>query len=291
MASACTGAQDSAATRPLAYRIRVDAPSTEGVSFLRFFPATVRVAPGDSIRFEAEASFEHTVTFGLDGAGTTPPCAVGTETGAFDGTGVWNSGCIVGEEVDLFVDPSAAAGRYVFVCLLHPGVMTGAIDVVGATGERDEPQEVVARGEKEIERLRVSASFFTEPPGPLRVGDGTAVVAGWGAGAISVNRFEPEEIRVAAGDAVTWEVAHDRVAGSHTVTLGSFQKPAAAHPQLPQGATYDGTGFAHSGILGVGSRYGDDFSLTFNQAGTYRYRCVLHPGRDGVVEVGTVHVN
>ena len=54
------------------------------------------------------------------------------------------------------------------------------------------------------------------------------------------------------------------------------------------GKTYDGTGYANSGIIQKAPGSPSSFALTFTKAGTYSYICILHAdqGMAGVVEVG-----
>jgi plastocyanin len=66
--------------------------------------------------------------------------------------------------------------------------------------------------------------------------------------------FEPATITVDAGDTVTWTVT--RAQDPHTVS-----------PVDPADA------FVGSPLL----RQGDHFSVTFTQAGSYRYQCTIHP--------------
>ncbi|HEV2126003.1 MAG TPA: plastocyanin/azurin family copper-binding protein, partial [Chloroflexota bacterium] len=68
-------------------------------------------------------------------------------------------------------------------------------------------------------------------------------------------RYQPQQLTVASGTTVQW-VNQDNVA--HTVTSGTPQNP---------------TGQFDSGIMQQGQQY----SLTFDQPGTYQYFCEVHP--------------
>jgi plastocyanin len=72
--------------------------------------------------------------------------------------------------------------------------------------------------------------------------------------------FIPAAVRAKAGQRVTWE--HQDAGVTHTVTAvnGAFR----------------------SGKL----EEGDDFSHRFGAAGTFAYRCTIHPGMRGTVRVG-----
>jgi plastocyanin len=76
---------------------------------------------------------------------------------------------------------------------------------------------------------------------------------------------------------------------------GEFMiNPIVGFPTRQQGApieTYDGKGYRNSGILSKqppapGAPPNDNFSLTFTQAGTFKYLCILHPDvHKGLIEV------
>lgn len=75
--------------------------------------------------------------------------------------------------------------------------------------------------------------------------------------------FQPQQITVKAGTTVTWK--NDGKTG-HTVTAddGSFESPT----------------------IGAGKTFSQKFTL----AGTYRYYCAFHGGKDGDGMSGTVEV-
>jgi plastocyanin len=108
---------------------------------------------------------------------------------------------------------------------------------------------------------------------------------------VYANGFFPREITIHTGDTVAFSFA-----GFHNVTFlsGAPAPPFAikdgsnyvGNPQvfLPAGsATYDGTGFANSGVPPSDKPF--SYSLTFTKPGRYEYACTLHPGMTGVVNV------
>ncbi|MDQ2745347.1 MAG: plastocyanin/azurin family copper-binding protein [Chloroflexota bacterium] len=128
------------------------------------------------------------------------------------------------------------------------------------------------------------------------------VAAGYGNDDWAVNVYAPHRIDIYAGDSMTW-VNRGRIE-PHTITFGPmsqlrqlFKQKILLAPQkggapqlvmnpafaLPtRSPTYDGTGFANSGILRQGQRW----TITFTRPGTYRYHCLFHfPGMFGVVVV------
>ena len=80
---------------------------------------------------------------------------------------------------------------------------------------------------------------------------------------IKDSEFEPQQITVKAGTTVTWK---NEGKMAHTVNAddGSFESPT----------------------LGAGKT----FSRKFTEAGTYRYYCAFHGGKDGDGMSGTVVV-
>ena len=121
------------------------------------------------------------------------------------------------------------------------------------------------------------------------------VTAGYGDDDYAANVFSPKVIQVYVGDTVRWHIGgllepHD-VAFGPKATLDALAAtlqlvvPAKAGPPTVEinprlvaptsGATYDGTGLAHSGFMAKGSP-DDRWSLTFTKPGAYTYYCLVH---------------
>jgi plastocyanin len=110
-------------------------------------------------------------------------------------------------------------------------------------------------------------------------------------GDIQLLEFAPVTTTINVGDTVTWSLDstefHDIVftGGGNPPDFvqpgpdGVFINPQAALPQ--GGSTYDGSGFAGSGLLNKG----DTYSLTFTNPGTYTYYCAIHAGMAGNIQV------
>jgi len=148
------------------------------------------------------------------------------------------------------------------------------------------------------------------------------VLAGAGQDTVAVDAFFPQNVRIRAGDSVTWRIESDQ---SHNVgfTRGAtppgpllpdmfgapgevipavnipvpgrpgftMLNPVREFPNVESGATYSGNAYITSGRLAKGGQiYGvpvlDSFTLTFDTPGTYPYLCLLHAGS----MVGTVEV-
>lgn len=119
---------------------------------------------------------------------------------------------------------------------------------------------------------------------------------------VEVNAFFPDNLTIAAGDTVRWVQNTNEI---HTVTFLSGNEtpelivpapapgpsplvfnPVAANPSVPPGASYNGTGYVNSGLMGRETGQAGEFTLTFTMPGTYQYLCLVH----GMVMSGNVTV-
>lgn len=111
----------------------------------------------------------------------------------------------------------------------------------------------------------------------------------------TINRFTRKPLVITRGTTVTWQMRDPFEI--HTVTFTSGAKPAefvAPQPQpggppkllaAPEAVqrtsetSYDGTGYANSGILFAPGAPGNpptSYSLTFTKPGQYTYYCLVH---------------
>jgi plastocyanin len=110
------------------------------------------------------------------------------------------------------------------------------------------------------------------------------VGAGTADGAVVGMTYYPGTITIDVGDTISWAVHGE----AHTITFLSGSTPP--NPLSPQaaapagGTTYDGTGVASSGLVTPVPGQ-NTYSLTFTQAGTFAYGCLLHPGMHATVIV------
>jgi plastocyanin len=118
------------------------------------------------------------------------------------------------------------------------------------------------------------------------------VTVGFGDQGSDAMDFAPKWLDIYAGDTVTWR--DDDALDPHTVSFGPLDLLEALNENnimpLPQkqgppivalnprvanatpGHTYDGTGYANSGLLHKGRTW----SLTFTTPGTFHYICLIH---------------
>ena len=108
--------------------------------------------------------------------------------------------------------------------------------------------------------------------------------------------FFPQNITIHVGDKITWK---QNTMDIHTVTFtpgmnktpdlivpvpgvnGSLMiNPLVAFPALPAGGMYNGSTYANSAVMGPDDTQSKNFSLTFTEAGIYRYICVVHAGEN-----------
>jgi plastocyanin len=101
------------------------------------------------------------------------------------------------------------------------------------------------------------ASLPTPPaPGPTPQGATVSIVAG--ASALTTTAYAPNPLNVAVGGTVVW-VNNDVTAHTSTADNGTW----------------------NSGTIAPGR----SFSRTFSSAGTFLYRCAIHPGMMGTITV------
>ena len=106
---------------------------------------------------------------------------------------------------------------------------------------------------------------------------------------IDVMAFFPDTLRIHVGDTILWtQNAHE----IHTVTFlagtplpelivpapggGLMLNPEVAFPVAPTNGQYDGSTIANSGVMSTDPGQPQQFSLTFTQAGTFTYLCIIH---------------
>lgn len=267
---------------------------SQGIAIELFLPSSVAVNEGDTVEFINPYDEPHTVTFGEFEGNLEDPASNVEATESFDGSESFNSG-LLGKDAH-FPITFAETGIYNFYCLLHPGM---EIDVtVVAEGMFIPPmggnspavtntiEEALAIGEA------ASADALADVKAENAGQSDKLVVTGpeipYKGASIDVMRFLEPEVNIATGSTVTWR---NETNVPHTVTFFNGPPPEDFSPFVPitPGPVYDETKF-YNAMISAAPPFGGitEVSLTFNEAGTYSYVCVLHAdqGMAGVINVG-----
>ncbi len=238
--------------------------SQDGIGINAYFPATVTIHVGDTVRWVQNSNEIHTVTF-LAGttaaaliipaaptypAGPSPllfnPDAVnpaGPTDGLYDGTTYANSGLMGREsgQVEEFSLTFTAEGTYDYICLVHGTAMSGQVAVVGPDEAISSPIEVIAKGRREMDESLalvpavLQAANEEVPPSETNPDGSTThhILIGYADGQIDLMQFFPKTVTVRPGDTVIWEMSTQNVA-PHTVTfLNGAPEPDLVIP-VPQ---------------------------------------------------------
>ena len=270
-------------------------------------PAMLPQGPGDANQISVNPCF---ITTGEIPTDATQPCEV-QEAAPFTGTEVfYNSGFLPdGATFEMQLADDIAPGTYIGMCMLHFTEMTSEIEVVADDVEVPDAAAVAEEGQAQLDEFSsVLAANVADAEGAATPGTVQAGVEDGEDGPTLATEFVPGNLEIAAGDAVTWNVA-----GPHTISFnapesarvlintdpdGNFHlveeavSPAGFEPPPPpegepegpppllDGGTFDGTGFFSSGFL-----FDQPFKLIFSTAGTYEYACLIHPEMEGTITV------
>lgn len=322
-------------------------------AILQFFPQNLKVRAGDTVTWKIDTDEIHTVSFLPEGA-PVPPFPVpisGEDPGNFmlnpqvafptrlpdgdveihDGTGFVNSG-ILSETPqgppgtppnDRMTLTFAQPGTFQYLCLIHPGTMTGIIEVVAADSPVALPSqaEIDSQAQKESARLTARLNLAREQAegtndGPINYRFHSDVAANgndsWFVKAgttemitadfnTQILEYFPQNITIKSGDTVVWGSNY-----FHSITFDPAPEPspfftaepqeqgppvlrlskAAFGPSMPS-PVFDPAQYFNSGDLGPFSNAGNTWALKFDKPGTYKYFCVFHreQGMEGTVTV------
>jgi plastocyanin len=286
------------------------------------FPGLFPDGPGDVNQGPANPCFLETGELALDTPCPTVDQPDFTGTQEFYSSG-WLG---ADEDFVVKLADDIAPGTYRFMCLLHGPEMVEAITVVDAASDADTASEVDARREEQVgaiqDLLTQPAADLEAFAGSDESGAHIDVQVGAEAAAPAlVAEFGSSEITIPVGGSVSWGDI-----GGHTVSFNASEEAstlrvvaadgtihlneAALKPaQVPEPPADEGEGAPPEGegdepppeegpppVLDAGSWNGDGFlstgfaegifKLTFSTAGTYEYKCLVHPGMEGTVIVG-----
>jgi plastocyanin len=234
---------------------------------------------------------------------------------------LYSHGFIADEEVfSVKLADDLAPGAYTFACLVHFGEMATEVTVVAPEQQADSPADVATRAEEElranVEAARSAAEAVLDSTDPAAAQAG-AVPESEDSTVAEITVF-PRQLSVAPGGAVTWQIN-----GLHTISFNAPEsaRPAFVRlddgtfgvnpeastpvggppsminlqppPDTPEGefpivpvdaGAFSGDGFFSSGLPPF-TEVGATWTVTFPNAGTFEYLCLVHPDMEGVVNV------
>ncbi len=275
-----------------------------------FNPRTIEIAVGDAVKWEFQEPWTiHMVTFT---SGEKPPDVdvregdkiyfnpqvffpAGGKT--YDGSGYRNSGVAPqGPNAPHFSYSLTftKAGTYKYVCLFHTPAMAGTVIVKERVS--GSPAAILAQAKKELAATLSAGQAAFAKWSPERQGSTVTLPMVGNPDQRWTNlRFSRQPLAIKPGTTVTW-VMRDP-SEIHTVTFTGGQKPpefliieqqkqgppkVLQNPKVTSATqinTYDGTGYANSGVLfppGAPGNPPTSFSLTFTKPGKYEYWCAIH---------------
>ena len=263
-----------------------------------FLPNQVWINVGDSVQWNVDSAEFHTITFLAKGQSRPPfnlndPQQIAPQGGDhYDGVSYVNSGLLTHNAPHAtyrltFDTP----GNYTYVCLVH-GAMSAVIHIRPASTAYPFSQEQYRQqGRAQRDEYLRHGNALERQAKLLADGNASAgpqVTAGFGDGAVMLMRFYPSNIKVHVGDTVAF--TNLDVEAPHTITFGPEPQGGPTALFAPYGTpnAFDGSTPLNSGFLGADPHlFGNTFSVTFTQAGTYHYICGLH---DDMGMLGTVIV-
>jgi plastocyanin len=270
VAGAQSSTPNAAAGSRTTYNVWVGAENAHrGVGIMAYFPDTLRIHVGDTVRWYQNSNEIHTVTFlggrplpefvvpaaplGLPATPsplvfnplatdrTQGPVTLGDQT-------TWANSGIMGREQGQYRSFTAtftAKGTYHYVCLVHGTMMSGTVHVVSDATPVPTPMKDKAVALQQIARqmAKVPAVFKAarraeQPATHNQDGSWTHhILLGYDKGQISLMRFFPSKVKVRAGDTVEWAMGRHSMA-PHTVTfLNGMTEPGLVVPVPQQGGS------------------------------------------------------
>ncbi len=200
-------------------------------------------------------------------------------------------------------------GKFTYYCPLHQG-MKGVVTVVAKSRKAPSSKQVKSAAKKQAARdLKIAKRL-----GNTRVPAGTVDVGSAGPHGVEYYGFFPKTINVSAGTTLSFRMTkgsfethtastgpdNPEQPGGYLATLSAaFQggpppiDPRAAYPSDPPGSpahltpASHGNGFWNSGPMDESSAtpFQASNSVTFSQAGTYQFYCLIHPFMHATVVV------
>jgi plastocyanin len=253
----------AASSSPQTYTVMVGAENpNHGVDVEGYFPAILRIHPGDTVNWVLNSYEIHTVTF-LAGASTVPELLVpmpkgpqgammfnpqvafpiAPKDGKYDGTSYANSG-IMGKDPgqpQQFSLSFTTPGTYAYRCVVHGKEdMLGTIVVEAASMAILSPAEIAVQAQGEMARALAQQgpaalqAAKASVKAPVKNADGSTtyfVQVGYSQGQVDLQGYFPHILEVRSGDTVVWTFNKSDIA-PHTITfLNGAKAPALGQPQ------------------------------------------------------------
>jgi plastocyanin len=232
-----------------------------------------------------------------------PRVAAPTRGSTYNGSRFRNSGLPAGNNPQYRLR-FTRAGTFTYFCAVHPG-MRGRVRVVSARRRIPTEAQNARAATTELNSLARQARRVDAAPakGPLTVDLGRAPRGR----RFTINAFFPDTINVKVGQTVRFTMAGQNQNEIHTITLGPLTRqqlpfvdnrgninPEDAYPSDPPNAFPPYTGTNHGvGFLNAGLHDNDPATktipntgaVTFNAAGAFQLKCLVHDGMDATVIV------
>ena len=194
------------------------------------------------------------------------------------------------------------AGTFDYYCAIHTG-MEGRVKVLSSKKRIPTEAQNRAAATAELNRLVAQAKSAAAKPtaaGTVDIGRGPSGTR------FTINSFFPNNPTVKVGGTLTFTMAGQNPTEIHTATLGPLTREqvpfigptgainaVAAYPSDPPTAFPPYTGINHgNGFLNLGlednrpaSPLPNTGAITFNAAGTFQLKCLVHAGMDATVTV------
>jgi len=230
------------------------------------------------------------------------PVAAGPAKGSnYDGTKLRNSG-LPATPPKSYSLKFTKTGTFSYYCVVHPG-MKGTVRVVSSRSRIPTDAQNQTAATRELNRLAAVAKIAAARP----VAAGTVNVGRAPAGQrFTINAFFPSKATAKVGQTVKFTMAGQTATEVHTATLGPLTRdqvpfigatgvnPIAAYPSdppptlPPYTGQNHGNGFLNTGLLDndpASTTISNTGAVTFNSAGTFQLKCLVHPGMDATVTV------
>jgi plastocyanin len=236
---------------------------------------------------------------GLPSAGINPQLFSGSKAKTYDGSQRWDTGAPLGKPKP-FKLTFTKAGTYHYFCDIHPG-MIGTV-VVKPAGAKipSKAQDAAAMAAQITGDVKAAAKLAKakQPADTVSLGESSP-------GGVELFAMFPSSLTVSPGTTVTFRMSKHTFE-THTATFGSkkvlttlakgfegISFPAqgvySSDPpgKITESLTAHGDGFANVGALDNNpkSPLASSGKITFTQAGTYHFICLIHPNMRGTIIV------